>query len=51
MTTDREEDVLAALHGLDTNRWEEVLDFIRLFCVNGGNPRQRRNADPAAMQH
>jgi hypothetical protein len=39
MTTVREEDVLAALHGLETNRWEEVLDFI-------GYLRQRGKSKP-----
>ena len=36
MTAIREEQVLAALHELETTRWEEVLDFI-------GDLRQRGN--------
>jgi hypothetical protein len=35
MTIVTEEDVLAALQGLETSRWEEVLDFIGYLRQRG----------------
>jgi hypothetical protein len=41
MTAIREEQVLAALRGLDPARWEEVLDFIG-FLRQRGKPKTNR---------